>query len=278
MSPRLRARLRAVLGIEPFPDLAVRHPLFRPAEYRALREAARVFDVPAPHKPVLERGHQTAYLTAHWLAAAGVQSAFHIGYATGRYLFYLSRLGVRAGGVDLPADQTDWVRVPEGSLDAETRSRLVSADFLELTPERLRIAWGATGLPVDVAFSEATFETLLPWRPRERGVSVAKYRAMDSSEVARLVAEALPARLAALSPWIRNYVFIEPEPGAGDAGALFERCAAHLPDARYRVWRFRPPIDWLFRLSPQFSTRQTVYTLVRDDSLTRVLAAYAEPL
>lgn len=278
MPPRLRARVRSWLRIEPFPDLAVRHPLFRTAEYRTLREAARGFDVPAPHKPVLERGHQTAYVVARSLSTAGVRSALHVGYASGRYLFYLSRLGVRAGGVDLPGDLTDWVQIPAGALDAETQSRLVAADFLDLTPEQLRSAWGGAGLPVDVAFSEATFETLLPWRPRERGVSVAKYRAMEPEEVARLVADALPARLAALSPWIGSYLFIEPEPEAGGAGALFERCADYLPGFRYGVWRFRPPLDSLFRLSPHLPTRQTIYALTRDDRLTEALRPYAEPL
>jgi hypothetical protein len=278
MSPRFRARLRSWLKIEPFPDLAVRHPLFQTPEYRALRAAARAFDAPAPHKPVLERGHQTAYLVSRWLSEAGVQRAFHIGYASGRYLFYLARLGVQAGGVDLPGDQTDWARIPDGLLDGPTRARLVAADFLDMTPEQLRSAWGEAGLPVDVAFSEATFETLLPWRPRERGVSVAKYRAMEPNEVARLAAEALPARLAALSPWIGSYVFIEPEPEAGGAGALFERCAERLPAFRYGVWTFRPPLDSLFRLSPHLSTRQTIYALTRDDRLTATLRPYAEPL
>ena len=277
MSARLRARLRCWLGIEPFPDLAVRHPLFRTAEYRALRAAARGFDVPVAHRPVLERGHQAAYVVARWLTAAGVGSALHVGYASGRYLFYLERLGVRSGGVDLPGDQTDWARVPEGLLGRETAARLVAADFLDLTPEQLRSAWGAAALPVDVAFSEATFETLLPWRPRERGVSVAKYRAMAPEDVARRVGEALPARLAALAPAIRSYAFIEPEPGAGGAGPLFDRCAARLPDFHYTVWTFRPPLDTLFRLSPHLPTRQAVYTFTRDSRLVDALRPYAIP-
>ena len=277
MSSRLRARLRSVLGVDPWPDLAVRHPLFLTAEYRTLREAARGFDVQLAHKPILERGHQTAYVVARWLAAAGMRNAFHIGYASGRYLFYLSRLGVRAGGVDLPGDQTDWARIPEGALDAQTRARLVSADFLELTPEQLRSAWGAE-LPVDVAFTEATFETLLPWRPRDRGVSVAKYRALEPAALSSLVAEALPARLVSLSPWIDNYLFIEPEPAAGGSGALFQRCAERLADHHYGVWTFRPPLDSLFRLSPHLPTRQTIYALVRDDRLTTALREYADPL
>src|SRR4030095_6813957 len=69
LPPRLRARRRAALGLEPWPDLAVRHPLFRDADYRALRRAARAFDAPSPGKPVLERGHQTAYVLSRWVWA-----------------------------------------------------------------------------------------------------------------------------------------------------------------------------------------------------------------
>ena len=144
---------------------------------------------------MLERGHQTAYVVSRWLASAGMRSALHVGYASGRYLYYLSRAGVRAGGVDLPPAETSWTDVPPGLLDPGTCARLVSADFLDLAPEQLRAAWGAADLPIDVAFSEATFETLLPWRPRAAGVSVPRYRAMDSGALARLVEDALPARL-----------------------------------------------------------------------------------
>ena len=87
LSPRLKARLRAIFGIEPWPDLAVRHPLFRSPEYLRLREAARAFDIETSHKPVLERGHQTSFVLACWFAAAGVERAFHVGYASGRHLF-----------------------------------------------------------------------------------------------------------------------------------------------------------------------------------------------
>ena len=260
-----------------FRSLAVRHPLFRTAQYRALRAAARGFDVPVAHRPVLERGHQASYVVARWVAAAGTRTALHVGYASCRYLFYLAQLGVRGGGVDLPADETDWARVPEGLLDRETRARLVAADFLDLAPEQLASAWGVGDLPVDVAFSEATFETLLPWRPRERGVSVAKYAAMAPDAVARRVMDALPARLAALAPSIRSYAFIEPEPAASGAGALFDRCAAHLPDFHYTVWAFRPPLDTLFRLSPHLPTRQTLYTFTRNPRLLEALHPYATP-
>jgi len=278
MSPRLRARLRAWLRIEPWPDLAVRHPLFSTPDYRSARAGARGFDRAAPHKPVLERGHQTAYVVARWLAAAGARSALHVGYASGRYLFYLSRAGLTVGGVDLPDDETEWTRVPQGLLDEATRGRLVSADFLDLAPEQLRSAWGAAGVPIDVAFSEATFETLLPWRRRDAGVSVPKYRALDPAALARLVQDALPARLAALSACIGNYAFIEPEPTAGGAAALFARCAERLPAFRYSVWTFRPPLDGLFRLSPYFPTRQAVYVFARDDRFTEALRPYADPL
>jgi len=160
----------------------------------------------------------------------------------------------------------------------KVRSRLVAADFLELPPAQLSAAWDVDHLPIDVAFSEATFETLLPWRPREAGVSVPKYRAMQPAALADLVGTALPARLAALSPAIRNFAFIEPEPTAGGAGSLFARCAESLPDFRYTVWAFRPPLDYLYRLSPHFPTRQTLYTFTRDNRLTAALAPYATPL
>jgi hypothetical protein len=227
---------------------------------------------------VLERGHQAAYVVARWLADAGIRSALHVGYASGRYLYYLSRAGVRAGGIDLPPDETSWAEVPEGLLDAGTRTRLVTADFLDLAPGQLGSAWGAAALPIDVAFSEATFETLLPWRPRDAGVSVPKYRAMDAAALARLVEEALPARLAALSPCIASYAFIEPEPTAGGAGRLFARCADRLPAFHHSVWRFRPPFDDLFRLSPYFPTRQTIYLFTRNNRLADALTPYATPL
>ena len=224
---------------------------------------------------MLERGHQTAYVVARWLAAAGVRRALHVGYASGRYLYYLSCAGVRAGGVDLPPDETSWAEVPEGLLDAGTRARLVAGDFLDLAPEALGSAWAAAGLPIDVAFSEATFETLLPWRPRDAGVSVPKYRAMDPAALACLVEEALPARLAALSACIGSYAFIEPEPSAGGAGRLLARCADRLPGFQPSIWRFRPPFDDLFRLSPYFPTRQAVYLFTRNDRLTEALRSYA---
>ena len=227
---------------------------------------------------MLERGHQTAYVVARWLAAAGVRSALHVGYASGRYLHYLARAGVQAGGVDLPSDETSWVEVPEGLLDAGTRSRLVAADFLDLAPDALGSAWGVAALPIDVAFSEATFETVLPWRPRDAGVSVPKYREMDPAALAHLVEEALPARLAALAPCIGSYAFIEPEPTAGGAGALFARCADRLPTFHHTVWRFRPPFDQLFRLSPYFPTRQTIYLFTRNDKLAEALYPYATRL
>ena len=119
----LRARARALFGVEPWPDLAVRHPLFREPRYRALREEARAFDTKRPHKPVLERGHQASYLVATWLRTAGVKTAFQIGYANGRYVFYLSRMGIQCGGTDLPAAETAWVDLPEGAIDEATRDR-----------------------------------------------------------------------------------------------------------------------------------------------------------
>lgn len=273
---RLKARARAALGIEPWPDLAVRHPLFRAAEFRALRKAARAFDVEKPHKPVLERGHQASYVVARWFAAAGVKSAFHVGYASGRYLFYLSRMGIRGGGTDLPPEETAWTEVAPGVLDDETRGRLLATDFFDLRAGQIRSVWGEGGVPVGVLFSEATFETMLPWR--ETGVSVPKYGAMDAVTRHRLMYERFPDKLAELGVCFRDMVFIEPEPAAGCAGTMFERCARRLPELAYSVWAFRPPLDSLFRLSPRFPTRQTVYAYTRDQRLLDALRTYADPM
>jgi len=83
LSKQLKARVRALLGIEPWPDLAERHPLFRSPEYRALRAAASPFDVDKPGKPVLERGLEASYLVAKCSVEAGVRPAFHAGFAKG---------------------------------------------------------------------------------------------------------------------------------------------------------------------------------------------------
>src|SRR5262249_56467900 len=130
LSKRLKARMRALLGIEPWPDLAVRHPLFRSPEYRSLRAAASPFDVDKPGKPVLERGNQASYLVAKWFAEAGMRSAFHAGFANGRYLFYLERLGVEAGGGGLPGGGTARGTIPPGILEGGTLRRVAGARFL----------------------------------------------------------------------------------------------------------------------------------------------------
>lgn len=272
---RFKARVRALLGIEPWPDLAVRHPLFRTPEYQALRSAARQFDVEKPSKPVLERGHQASYVVAKWFAAAGVRSAFHAGFANGRYLFYLQKLGIACGGVDLPTEDTLWVDIPPGALDSATTRRLVRRDFLELTEGDLRPLWGP-GATVDVLFSEATFETMLPWRPE--GASIPRYLTLSVGERQALLEHRLPDAVARMKDWARNMAFIEPEPDAGDSGAVFAACAARLPGFQYSVWAFRPPLDQLFRLSPREPTRQTVYAFTRDGRLLEELRAYAAPL
>ena len=271
-SPRLKARVRSILGIEPWPDLAVRHPLFRTAEYRSLREAARVFDVPRPNKPVLERGHQTSFLLARWLAAAAIGSAFQVGYADGRHIFYLSRAGISCGGTDLPPTDTTWVHIPGGSLDEATRGRLLRTDFFRLTVPEIRSAM-VCAETVDVLFSEATFETLLPWR--SAGVSVTAYGQMDAAARRSLMHEAFPAKLEELAGSARNMLFIEPEPAAGGAGQVFDACAKRLGGLTYGVWAFRPPFDRLFRLSPGHPTRQVVYTFTRDAALLEPLRELA---
>jgi len=275
MSVRLKARARAILGIEPWPDLAVRHRLFRAREYRDLRALARPFDTPKPTKPVIERHHQASYVVARWFVDGGVRSAFHAGYASGRYVFYLSRIGIVAGGTDLPPDETGWNQVPPLALDEETRRRLLPVDFFKLTPAHVASVWGSAALPIGVLFSEATFETLLPWR--EEHVSVEKYKTMDAGVRRELMHRSFPEKLAELQGCFRNMVFIEPEPTAGGAGEIFEACARRLPEFSYSVWSFRPPLDRLFRLSPRHPTRQTVYAYVRDHRLLEALRAYAEP-
>jgi len=275
--PRIKARLRSILGIEPWPDLAVRHPLFRSRDFREIRQAARVFDVPKPTKPILERGHQASFLLARWLAAAGVRSAFQIGYADGRYLFYLTRTGIMCGGTDLPEDETAWVRVPDPGLDEATRRRLLRVDFFELTPADIR---SAMGIPVDgavdVLFSEATFETMLPWR--SGGASVPGYLALGTATLRALMHERFPAKLGELGACARNMIFIEPEPAAGGAGVVFSECARRLPGWTSGVWEFRSPFDRLLRLSPRFPTRQTVYAFTRDGRLLDALRPYAVPM
>jgi hypothetical protein len=271
---KLRARARALLGVEPWPDLAVRHPLFREPRYRALRAAARGFDRSRPHKPVLERGHQTSYLLGAWLAKAGVRTAFHVGYASGRYVFYLDRMGIACGGTDLPVAETGWVDLPDGALDEATRRRLLRVDFLELTSPEIRRAWGAAPWPIDVCFSEATFEAMLPWRDGV-AASVAKYDGMSAEARDDLLLRRLPERVGALESCFRNLLLIEPEPGAGGAGRVFAACAERLPRHDYGVWWFRPPFDHLFRLSPGSPVRQVVYAYVRDLAVTEALAEWA---
>jgi len=263
-----------MLGVEPWPDLAVRHSLFREPRYRALRAEARAFDVARPNKPVLERGHQASYLVATWLQRAGVKTGFHVGYANGRYLFYLSRCGIACGGTDLPPDETAWVDVPHGILDAATEQRLLRTDVLDLTAADVRSAWGSVE-PIDVLFSEATFETMLPWR--DTGVSVPKYAGMSAGARRELLLNRLPARLAALEPCFRSLVLIEPQPDAGGAGQVFAACAERLASLAYSVWRFRLPFDRLFRLSPGSPVRQVVYAYARDSAIVDALREWAEP-
>ena len=275
VSIALKARVRALLGIEPWPDLAVRHPLFREARYRALRRDAARFDVEKPNKPVLERGHQTSYLVARWLSEAAIRTAFQVGYANGRYVFYLSQMGIECGGTDLPADETAWTAIPSDALDAPVRRRLLEVDFFDLTPLQVLAGFSrGNDQPLDVLFTEATFETMLPWR--STGVSVPKYATMKPEALHALLEEKLPAKLAELATSVRNIVLIEPEPAAGGAGRVFEMCARRLAGFRYDVWRFRSPFDRLFRLSASSSTEQVVYAYVRDSRLTDTLGAYAE--
>jgi len=269
---RAKARARAILRIEPWPDLAVRHPLFRTGDYRALRERARPFDqFRKPYKPPIERGHQTSYLVSRWFAAAGVKTAFHAGYSNGRYLFYLGQAGIECGGTDLALDEAPENQIP-AVFEARVLRRLLRADFFEMTPGQIAAVWDR--LPIDVLFTEATFETLFPWR--KEGFSVAKYRAAEASLRRALLYERLPAKLAELGETFSNMIFIEPEPAAGGAGEVFGGYARALPAFEYSVWAFRPPFDRLFRLSPSEPTKQAVYAFVRDPAVLGPLRDWAD--
>ena len=273
-SLRARARLRAMFGLNVYPDLAVRHPLFGTPGFKAIRKAAAPFDVQKRNKPVLERGYQVLYHLARWFADAAVRSAFHVGYAPGRYLFYLSRVGIACGGTDLPPSETYWTEIPAGFLDRATLDRLLAVEFFDLRPNQIRSSWGRLPEPIDVCFSEATFETLLPWR--EQGVSVPKYSAMDREGLRPLMEERFPRKLAELSACFRSMVFIEPEPSAGGTGAAFDACARQLPDRAYRVWNFRPPLDSTFRLTRRSPAGQFVYAYTLDPGLREALRGYAD--
>ncbi len=101
---------------------------------------------------------------------------------------------------------------------------------------------------------------------------------MDRRELHALMHERFPLKLVELKDSVRNMIFIEPEPGDGGAGAVFEASARRLGGLVYSVWGFRPPLDRLFRLSPRHPTRQMVYAFTRDDRLLDELRAYADPL
>ena len=261
LSTRLKARIRVWLALEPWPDLAVRHPLFRLPEYRALRGMARPFP----------------FILARWLVAAGIKSAFQVWYANGRHLFYLERAGIAVAGTDLPAERTAWVDLPTAAFEPATLRRLRRIDFFDLAPSDVRGVWSDDVDPVPgLLFSEATFETLLPWRVS--GASVPDYLTLSPTALHALMHETFPRKVAELAPHVRNFVFIEPEPSAGGAGAVFEACARLLPGISASVWRFTSPFDQLFRLSPSSPTQQVVYAYTRDRAVVDALRPYAQPL
>lgn len=273
----LKARARALLGLEPWPDLAVRHPLFRSNRYWAMRKAAAAFDAYGnPNKPVIERGHQTSFVIARWFAQAGVRSVFHVGFASGRYVFYLLRCGIDAGGTELTPEETPGTRVAVDLFPRAVQTRLAREDFFNLTPARVREIWGdPEAFPLGVLFTEATFETLIPWR--HRGFTIPKYAQIAPEAREGLLKRQLPGKLMELQSCFRNMIFIEPEPGAGGAGLVFDACAKGLPGFEYSVWTFRPPLDRVFRLSPSQPTRQAVYAYTKDPALLSALGEYAVP-
>ncbi len=255
----------------------VSHPLFRTADYRRLRESARAFDVVKPNKPVLEQPHQRSFILARWFAAAGVGRAFHVGYAYARHLYYLSAVGIQCGGTDRTEGETAWVQIPDEVLDESTRRRLLRKDFFQLTSRDVDQLWPEPSKKtMNVLFSEATFETLLPWR--ETGVSVSSYRALSPGERHSLMHERFPATLAELEGRVDSMLFIEPEPAAGGTGAVFEACARRLPMLSHSVWSLGAPLDRVFCLSQYHPCRQVVYAFTRDRRLLDELRAYADPL
>jgi hypothetical protein len=271
----LKARVRALLGLDPWPDLAVRHLLFRSRRYRAMREAATAFDVyRRSYKPVIQRGHQTSFLLADWFVRGGVKSVFHVGYASGRYVFYFLRAGIDAGGTELSSKDAPTVEVPLDLFPAAAQARLARQDFFEFTPARVREIWGDPGaFPLGVLFTEATLETLMPWRMK--GFTNPKYGQAPPEVRETILFQQLPGKLLELQSCFRNMIFIEPEPEAGGAGEVFDACARALVVFEYSVWKFRPPFDQLFRLSPSQPTQQAVYAYTRDPMLLTVLGEYA---
>jgi hypothetical protein len=271
-----KARARAALGIEPWPDLAIRHHLFRTPQYRRLREQAGMFDrYRKPHKPVIERGHQVSYLIADWFARAGIRTVFHAGYSNGRYVFYFLKMGMECGGTELRLEEAPTTEVPEAVFDPHTLRRMLRIDFFQLTPSHVQESWKTSrGLPIDVLFTEATFETLIPWR--RKGFSVAMYAEMPPDIRRSLLYEKLPEKLWELGGCFRNMIFIEPDPAAAGAGEVFAACAERLPDFEYTVWRFRAPFDRLFRLSPTERTTQAVYAFTRDSRVLETLSVYVD--
>jgi hypothetical protein len=150
-------------------------------------------------------------------------------------------------------------------------------DFFRLEREDLHPLFESSAAPpVSVLFSESTFETLLSWRTE--GASIPGYAALDPEALHSLAHEHLPKKLGELKDCVRNMIFVEPQPDAGGAGAVFQACARYLPDFESSVWGFRPPFDHLFRLSPRSTARQTVYAFTRDVGLLDALRDYADPL
>jgi hypothetical protein len=210
---------------------------------------------------------------ARWLSDAGVTSAFQVGYANGRYLFYLSRLGIACGGTDLPARETEWTAIPKGALDAPVTGRLLEVDFFDLTPSQVSAGCGAARQqPLDVLFTEATFETMLPWRTT--GVSVPKYAAMS--------------RKRSTNCCRRSCRRSSPSSSAACAASSHRSSRGWRRRPRVRV--VRQAIARLFlrrvaisssvrsalRLSASSHTQQVVYAYIQDRRLTDVHGAYAE--
>src|SRR5262249_25405506 len=122
---------------------AVRHPVFRDPAYRRLRKLAQPFN---SGKPLQEQLHQRSFLLARWFAEAGIRSAFHVGYASGRHIFYLTQRGIVCAGTDLPPDKTSWVRLPRGAFDAATMQRLLRKDFFHLSRNDVHAVWQGTDI------------------------------------------------------------------------------------------------------------------------------------
>jgi hypothetical protein len=151
------------------------------------------------------------------------------------------------------------------SVDAGSLADFLEADF-DLTPPQVSAGCAARQQPLDVLFTEAMFETMLPWRD---GVSV-PVRGHEPRSAHELLQESWRSSL--LSRALRaQYRSHRARASMGGAGRVFE--------SRRRLPGF--PTAWRFVLRrsalPTQSPRRSRWCTLRSDRrLTDVLGAYAE--